>query len=94
MVAVFGGDFGVSRLEPSPDRRRSESADAVRRYNGLPPVVFGDNEDVAAQTPPLGALSFYQLNVMMEGLCNQSLLPAVFFEHYLRADEWLATQAA
>ena len=92
MVMVFGGDFGVSRLEPSPDRRRSESADAVRRYNGLPPIVVADNEEVAAQTPPLGVLSFYQLNVMLEGLCNQSLLPAVFFEHYLRAEEWLATR--
>jgi hypothetical protein len=78
IVTVFGGEFEVNRLEPSPDRRNSEGMEAVRRYNGL------DTGE-----PPRGVLSFHQLNVMLEGLCNQSLLPAVFFEHYTQARKWL-----
>lgn len=78
IVTVFGGEFEVNRLEPTPDRRSSEGMEAVRRYNGL------DTGGV-----PLGVLSFHQLNVLLEGLCNQSLLPAVFFEHYKQARQWL-----
>lgn len=79
ILTVFGGDFRVNRLEPSTDRRGREGMEAVLRYNGLG----------GEPSPPLGALSFQQLNVMVEGLCNQSLLPSVFFEHYQDAKEWL-----
>src|SRR5262249_32779170 len=65
-----------------------------RRYNGLarirtkstiPETYFAENLD----SPPIGALSFHQLNIMEEALCNESLLPSVFFEHYEDARRWL-----
>lgn len=90
VVVVFGGSFGVDRLGQSTDRRANEGAAAVRRYNGLAADATASDRHEVALTPPRGALSFYQLNILVEGLCNQSLLPAVFFEHYEQAGEWLA----
>ena len=93
IVAVFGGAFTVDRLSTSP-QRRFEGMNAVRRYNGLAPrttlaagaSTYAEEED---ETAPLGALSFHQLNIMVEAICNQSLLPAVFFEHYDESRAWL-----
>jgi hypothetical protein len=84
VVSVFGGAFAVERLGRLPDRKINEGQAALRRYNGLSP----DTERQVVESPPRGALSFYQLNILIEGLCNQSLLPAVFFEHYKMAQEW------
>ncbi|MBB5872742.1 hypothetical protein F4553_006176 [Allocatelliglobosispora scoriae] len=89
IVTVFGGKFGVNRLQSIRDRHSSEGVAAVRRYNGLSVTAPAAEQTEVASTPPRGALSFHQLNVFIEGLCNQSLLPAVFFEHYRRAGEWL-----
>jgi hypothetical protein len=91
MVQLFGGGFTVNRLRPSPERRQGEGAEAVRLYNGLRREAPDPGQPERPEGPPLGALSFYQLNVMMESLCNQSLLPSVFFEHYQRAEQWLAS---
>lgn len=93
VTAVFGGAFAVDRLSTSP-QRRFEGMNAVRRYNGLVPrttlaagaSAYDEEED---ETAPLGALSFHQLNIMVEAICNQSLLPAVFFEHYDESRAWL-----
>lgn len=76
--AVFGGDFMLNRLTAEARRGvANEGTAAIRRYSGL---------DLAHGTtmagPPLGMLNFLQLNLIVEGLCNESLLPAVFFEHY------------
>jgi hypothetical protein len=68
---------------------------AVRRYNGLAFVRSRNAvpEEYAQETPddpPRGALSFHQLNILVEALCNASLLPAVFFEHYEESRAWLS----
>jgi len=85
IVAVFGGGFEVDRL--SRERRPNEGVNAVRRYNGLVPVqsrqeIPDTYEGELGEPAPTGALNFHQLNIMTEALCNASLLPAVFFEHY------------
>jgi hypothetical protein len=90
IVQVFGDGFEVNRLTPPTDRHRFQGRDAVREYNGLPVDIPAAGQLEQPDGPPRGALSFYQLNLMMEGLCNQSLLPSVFFEHYDQARTWLA----
>jgi hypothetical protein len=67
---MMGGDFSLRRF----DRHRLNSGvDALTQYKG---AVESDGRD------PLGILSFFQLNILVEGLINETLLPAVFFEHY------------
>lgn len=96
IVTVFGDGFRVDRLSTSKGRHGYVGANAVREYNGLNPLGGGAQapRTYEAETPtldgvPLGALSFYQLNIMIEALCNQSLLPGVFFEQYDAARRWL-----
>jgi hypothetical protein len=84
VIGVFGGEFTVDRLSEPASRTFNEGAAAVRRYNGL------DSGTLDPVPRPLGVLSFFQLNVLVEGLCNQALLPAVFFEHYDFVRDWLA----
>lgn len=93
IVAVFGGKFTVDRLKEFPPKGVNEGAAAVARYNGLQLFrVKGETlsrgpEDRA--TEPLGILTFFQLNILVEGLCNQTLLPSVFFERYEAVIKWL-----
>jgi len=77
ILEVFGGDYSLDRR--SDHARRKGGADnggrtAIRRYNGVDP-----NESVA-KGKPRGILNFFQLNTIAEGLFNESLSPAVFFE--------------
>lgn len=97
IVTVFGDGFRVDRLSTSKGRHGFVGANAVREYNGLNPLGGNavvpktyDTETPTLDGVPLGALSFYQLNIMIEALCNQSLLPGVFFEQYDAARQWLA----
>jgi hypothetical protein len=67
---VIGGDFSLRRF----DRHRLNSGfDALQHYKG---TAENGGKD------PLGILSFFQLNILIEGLINETLFPAVFFEHY------------
>jgi hypothetical protein len=51
--------------------------EAVRKYNA---------------EQPLGALTFFQLNTILEGLLNETLYPAVFFEDHSLIGRWLKDQ--
>ncbi|MBX6749029.1 MAG: hypothetical protein IRY85_05055 [Micromonosporaceae bacterium] len=81
ITKVFGGAYSLDRRS---DHARAGGADvgglALRRYNGI-------DGEAPAQGRPRGILTFFQLNVLVEGLFNQSLSPAVFFEH----NDFLAT---
>jgi hypothetical protein len=81
---VFGGGFVVERLEEHWGRTHVEGTSAIRRYNGL----HESTQEIV--TAPRGVLNFFQLNVVVEGLCNESLLPAVFFEHNDFVTQWNA----
>jgi hypothetical protein len=90
---VFGGPFDVRRLEPQRWKDLREGAAAVRRYNGLAETPQpGSDRDPTLDVhgSPLGALTFFQLNTMLEGICNLTLSPAVFFERYGFMKEYLA----
>ncbi len=77
MREVFGSAWSVNRLQERRTGVSSEGIAAVRRYSGL------DELDPDRRTgPPMGILSFFQLNTIAEGLFNDTLSPAVFFEQY------------
>jgi hypothetical protein len=80
---VFGGAFNVDRLREHRTKGYSEGAAAVRRYNGL-----ADADASVIERPPVGALSFFQLNTLVEGLFNDTLSPAVFFEQFHFMHNW------
>ena len=84
ITEVFGGAYSLDRRS---DHVRASGGDvggmALRRYNGI-------DGEAPAQGRPRGILTFFQLNVLVEGLFNQSLSPAVFFEH----NDFLATFVA
>jgi hypothetical protein len=84
---VFGGAFEVKRFEAQPRKGLREGASAVRRYNGLTDAPTGSVRDDTV-APPAGALTFFQLNTLVEGICNETLWPAVFFERYGFMTEW------
>jgi hypothetical protein len=84
MWDVFGGAFTVNRLRERRSRVFSEGSAAVRRYNGLD----DENPEIQADKP-MGVLSFFQLNTIAEGLFNDTLSPAVFFEQYRFVQKFL-----
>jgi hypothetical protein len=90
IVTAFGGTFDVDRFARGADRQRSVGAVALRRYNGLDPSRAMGERDERPVGRPLGILTFNQLNIVLEGICNASLLPAVFFEHYESVAYWYA----
>ncbi len=73
---VFGGAYSLDRRSGKARRSSADNGGraAVRRYQGL------DSDSPAAEEKPRGILNFFQLNTMVEGLFNESLSPAVFFE--------------
>jgi hypothetical protein len=72
---IFGGDYSLDRRsgQARSSTASPEGSTAVRRYNG---VHAAD----PARGHPRGILTFFQLNILAEGLFNESLAPAVFFE--------------
>ncbi len=78
VLEVFGGDYSLDRRSDHAARSgpagENEGGAAVRRYQGL------DTGSAAAEEKPRGILTFFQLNTLVEGLFNESLSPAVFFE--------------
>ncbi len=86
---VFGGDFRVDRHREAPPGHREGSA-AIRRYNGLIEDPGRQPSDERRRVgPPLGALTFFQLNTFVEGAFNFTLSPMVFFERYSFIEEYL-----
>ncbi len=83
---IFGGDFVVHPLQGSR-RRGAVGANSLKGYSGL----SGDSPE-ARISQPLGAMSFAQLNVVAEGLWNDTLLPAVYLEQYDFMSRYLATE--
>jgi hypothetical protein len=74
VLEVFGGAYSLDRRSGQARTTFGDNAGgvALRRYNGL---------DTVAPGKPIGILTFFQLNILVEGLFNESLSPAVFFEH-------------
>jgi hypothetical protein len=79
--AVFGGDFSLKRHS----RKRLSGEEAVRLYNG--------RSSTGRAGSPRGILTFFQLNTLFEGLINETLTPAVFFEDYDFLERWLSGAA-
>ncbi len=52
-------------------------------YNGLPDIT------TPGRFPPCGILTFFQLNTLLEGLFNDALTPAIFFEQRKDVIEFL-----
>jgi hypothetical protein len=98
---LFGGDFSLHRY----DRKGQVSGDdAAETYRGKKKedckqkhtahqtagADGADREDGRTEHyPPLGILTFFQLNTLLEGLINETLLPAVFFEEYDFLKAWV-----
>ncbi|MBB5867252.1 hypothetical protein F4553_000631 [Allocatelliglobosispora scoriae] len=78
---VIGGDFTLGRWKPDPD---IEGREAAQKYNDV-------RDDDPALARPLGILTFFQLNTVFEGLANETLTPAVFFENFSRLDPYMAS---
>jgi hypothetical protein len=76
ITEVFGGGYSLDRRSGHARTTGGDNAGgtALRRYNGV-------DGEAPAQGRPLGILTFFQLNILIEGLFNESLSPAVFFEH-------------
>jgi hypothetical protein len=77
VLEVFGGDYSLNRGDAQSTTGDNGGGAALLRYNGL--------LDPTTPHLPRGILTFFQLNVLVEGLFNESLSPAVFFEQY----DWL-----
>lgn len=78
---VIGGDFALNRYDPD---RMVDGGAAARDYNDA-------GQADPARVRPRGILTFLQLNTIFEGLFNETLAPAVFFENYETLARWLAT---
>jgi hypothetical protein len=76
---VLGGDFALRRAKPeyTSDAKLIDGEMAVAMYNAK---------------DPLGALTFFQLNTLVEGLLNETLYPAVFFENQSLVTDWMRAQ--
>jgi hypothetical protein len=85
---VFGGDYSLDRrsIHGAAGAVDNAGGRAVRSYQGL------DAGSPAATEKPRGILTFFQLNTLVEGLFNESLSPAVFFEQNEDLDRFLADQ--
>lgn len=77
---VIGGAFSLER-----DQRSRQ--DAARAKAGIYNGKAGAGAE-QGQSRPLGILTYFQLNTMMEGLFNETLTPAVFFENYTFIEQW------
>ncbi len=97
---LFGGDFSLRRYDREGQVSGNEAAELYRgkkkddcdRQGIVRKSTSADGEDredrLAEHYPPLGILTFFQLNTLLEGLINETLLPAVFFEEYAFLRNW------
>jgi hypothetical protein len=85
IIELFGGDFSLRRYDP--DSQLSGRA-AVEKYRGLSESGTTANGN-APGSAPLGILTFFQMNTLLEGLINEILIPAVFFEDYAFLKKWM-----
>lgn len=76
---IFGGDFSLAWQAGDLDADESTSVNGApaRVYNGRP--AHGDD---TVRHYPRGILTFFQLNTMFEGIFNDALTPAIFFEQH------------
>ena len=69
---------------------------AVDLYRGAGGRGASDATNGSASKPgiaPLGILTFFHVNTLMEGLINEPLMPAVFFEDYEFLQNWVSNDA-
>jgi hypothetical protein len=98
---LFGGDFSLRRYDREDQVSGGEASEIYRgrasntnERHQIAQGISGANgagrEDRSAEhLPPLGILTFFQLNTLLEGLINETLLPAVFFEEYTFLKDWV-----
>jgi hypothetical protein len=97
---LFGGNFSLRRYAREGQVSGAEAAELYRgkKKDNREPQSTDDGtvgangegrEDGAEHYPPLGILTFFQLNPLLEGLINETLLPAVFFEEYDFLKNWV-----
>jgi hypothetical protein len=98
---LFGGDFSLHRYNREGQISGDAAAEAYRgkkkenckqkhTVHGTGGAGGAGSEDgLAEHYPPLGILTFFQLNTLLEGLINETLLPAVFFEEYEFLKAWV-----
>jgi hypothetical protein len=103
---VFGGDFSLQRDKRDGQLPGDRAAEIYRGTDGterrsLRGGVYTDRRitrDVNVHrfqaSAPLGILTFFQLNTLLEGLINETLIPAVFFEEYAFLKEWTDKNSA
>jgi hypothetical protein len=101
LAELFGGRFRIQwQLDIEPDEYVSPSAaeraglarktaDDAARYEA-PARVYNDQETEGHLCRPLGILTFFQLNTLFEGLFNDALSPAIFFEQTSKIQKYLA----
>jgi hypothetical protein len=102
LAELFGGRFQIQwQLDLDPDQYAPPSASQVaglaprRKANyDAPARVYNDQEPPEPGGRPLGILTFFQLNVLFEGLFNDALSPAVFFEQTSRLETYLSNGSA
>ncbi len=83
---VFGGSYSLDRRSTAFRQGIDNGGSAaLRRYQGVDPST------PAAPGQPRGILTFFQLNTLVEGLFNESLSPAVFFEQNEFLQQYLAS---
>lgn len=84
---VFGGGFDTQPMQSTlPRRAQSADSRSIKAYNGLREMLGSrhdphqDEDNDIVESEPRGALAFSQLNVLVEGLWNLSLLPGFYLE--------------
>lgn len=100
---LFGGDFSLRRYDPDTQLSGRKAIELYRGAEERRITAIEDNrQESTEQRPngsrdvvaaPLGILTFFQMNTLLEGLINEILLPAVFFEDYTFLKEWISGDA-
>jgi hypothetical protein len=85
---VFGGTYivhpDVEDRAGKVNRKFNAGNASLKEYNGVKESAVDGGPDTVVG-PPLGILTFYQLDLMAEGIWNDTLLPLV----YLERREWV-----
>jgi hypothetical protein len=102
---LFGGEFSLRRYDRKGQVSGDEAAETYRgkkkegcKRSHTPHGTTSADADgrphgAAEHYPPLGILTFFQLNILLEGLINETLLPAVFFEEYAFLQDWMREES-
>jgi hypothetical protein len=102
IIELFGGNFSLRRYDPDSQLSGRTAVEVYRGLgesgatgNGNAPASSekGPNNNQRPGSAPLGILTFFQMNTLLEGLINEILIPAVFFEDYAFLKKWMSEDA-